>query len=707
MNRISSPVPRVDAAAKAAGRASYVADLKPEGMLYAVSVRTTIARGRILSINYPDLPDGYTIVDSSDIPEGGRNTILMITDDWPVFADDEVTFLGQTIALVVGPDRTRLRAIASKVSVEYDEVTPAFSINDSLALRGGPIHGDDNVFVDYSFEKGSWEEAKEASDRVIEEEFSTGYQEHVYMEPQGCLTLLENGVLTLHASTQCPFYLKKALVNTLGLEGGKIRVVQAHTGGGFGGKEHYPDVIATAAAVATLKTKSPFQLVLDRHEDMMYTPKRHPSRIVFRTAVDSSGSILGMDIDVLLNAGAYITCSAVVLQRAIFTATGVYEIPNVRVRGRALATNTVPSDAFRGFGAPQALFAIELHMDHLAEEAGVEAVAFKKKYFLEKGSPTITGGEIRDEVLLDEMFKQVDIESEYTRKHSGLEAGRGIGVSFFNHGCAFTGSGERDAIRGKVALEKDSGDRVKVLAAGAEIGQGLFTTLRKVVAAVLDIPIDRVLYDLPDTGLVPNSGPTCASRSIMVVGYMLQEAAKELKSGWRNGEYQRVLKEYTHPPHLTWDQETLSGDAYPTYGWGVNVIEVEVDPATFEVEVVGIWTKYDIGVAIDRRIMEGQAHGGTVQGLGYAALEKLEFSDGRFEQVTMADYSIPTSLDYPRVNTDFIENPYPFGPFGAKGAGELVLDGAAPALALAVQQAVGKPVYSIPLTPESIMELIG
>ena len=164
--------------------------------------------------------------------------------------------------------------------------------------------------------------------------------------------------------------------------------------------------------------------------------------------------------------------------------------------------------------------------------------------------------------------------------------------------------------------------------------------------------------------------------------------------------------EADHPPHLAWDQESLSGDAYPTYGWGVNVIEVEVDPETFEIVVLGIWTKFDIGVAIDQRIMEGQAHGGTVQGLGYASLEKLALTDGRFEQTTMADYTIPTSLDYPPVNTDFIENPYPFGPFGAKGAGELVLDGAAPALALAVEQAVGRPVYSIPLTPESIMELL-
>ena len=707
MNPISAPIPRVDAAEKAAGKAAYISDLQFEGMIYAVSIRTTVPRGRIVSIDYPDLPKGYFFVDSRDIPAGGKNTILMIIDDWPVFADDEVRFLGQTIALVVGPDRTRLRRIADEVSVVYEEAAGAFSIDDALALKGGPLFGDDNVFVDYSFEKGSWEEAEKTGTRVIEEEFSTGYQEHVYMEPQGCTALLEDGVLTLHASTQCPFYLKKALANTLGFDQEKIRVVQAHTGGGFGGKEHYPDVIATAAAVAAVKTGKPVQFVLDRHEDMLYTPKRHPSRVLYRTAVDGEGRILGMDIDVKLNAGAFLTCSEVVLQRAIFTATGVYEIPHIRVRGRAMATNTVPSDAFRGFGAPQALFAIELHMDHLAKNAGADSVEYRQHYFLKKGSATITGGTVRDVVLLDEMLDKVKANSEYNQKEPVSGKGRGIGISFFNHGCAFTGSGERDVIQASVALEKDSNNIVKILAAGAEIGQGLFTTFRKVVSRMLGLPIEEVLYDPPDTSRVPNSGPTCASRSIMVVGYLLQEAARELKSKWIDGEYQKVERRYEHPPHLEWNQERFAGDAYPTYGWGVNIVEAEVDPDTFEVTVAGIWTIYDIGVAIDERILAGQAHGGVIQGLGLGSLEKLELIDGRFAQATMADYTIPTSLDYPAVNTEFVENPYPFGPYGAKGAGELVLDGSAPALALAVQQAVGEPVYSLPLTPESIMEISG
>ena len=715
MASVSTPVPRVDAAQKAAGVAGYVADLKVEGVLYARSVRSSVPRGRIVSVSYPDLPTGYTVVDWRDIPEGGKNTILMIDDDWPVFARDEVRFVGQTLGLIVGPDRTTLSRLVEEVAVEYEEATPAYTIEDSLSLRGGALQGEDNVFVEYLLEKGDWAGAEKAAARIVEEEFSTGFQEHVYMEPQGCLMLREKGVLTLYASTQCPFYLRKALANTLGLPKEEIRVVQAHTGGGFGGKEHYPDVLATALGVAVLKTESPVQMVLDRHEDMMYTSKRHPSRIRFRTALDRKGAIIGMDIDTVLNAGAYITCSSVVLQRAILSATGVYDIPNARVRGRALATNTVPSDAFRGFGAPQALFAIETHMDHLAAEAAKEAgaeatadpAAFKRRYFLENGSETVSGGLVHDAVLLETMLERIEAASGYTRKRREAGPGRGIGISFFNHGCGFTGAGERDVIRGKVILSKNADGIVRIGAAGVDMGQGVLTTFKKVVAGVLDIPMEQIVYDLPDTTVVPDSGPTCASRSIMVVGYLLQEAAKSLREQWRPGEAQEVVQEYRHPEHLSWDQDRLRGDAYPAYGWGINVIEIQVDPLTYEIDVEHIWTVYDVGVPIDTRIVEGQVHGGMIQALGYASLEKLELLDGRFRQVTMADYAIPTALDYPPVETDLVENPYPFGPFGAKGAGELVFDGAAPALAQAVEQALGRKVYAIPLTPERLMELAG
>ncbi len=705
MGKLSAPVARVDAAEKASGTARYVADLRVEGMLYAKMVRSTKARAKILSVHYPDLPEGYFAIDARDIPPGGVNGIRVIKDDWPVFAADEVRFKGQTIALLVGPDRGTLASLAAAVRVEYEEREPAYTIQDSLALSGGPIHGRDNLFADYRFEKGDPDAAFKRASLIVEEELCTGFQEHVYLEPQGCLGLWENGRIVLHAAMQCPYYLKKSVVHALGCREEDVRVVQPPTGGGFGGKEHYPDVLATAVAVAIRRVHRPVQIIYDRSEDMRFTSKRHPARIRFRTALDREGRVSAMEVDTCLNAGAYETCSSVVLQRSIFTATGVYNIPHVRVRGRACATNVVPSDAFRGFGAPQALFAIEMHMDHLARGQGADPVDFKRAHFLVKGDATVTNGRIHDEVMLPRMLERILAVSGYREKTAAAAQGRGIGVSFFLHGCGFTGSGERDIIKARVVLKKLADGRVRILAANTDMGQGLLTTFRKVVAHGLGLPISRILFDRPDTDLVPDSGPTVASRSIMVVGYLLQEAAKKLKAQWKDGEEQEVRQEYVHPGYLSWNPDTLMGDAYPTYGWGINAVEVKVDPVTGEADVLDAWTIYDVGSPVDSLIVEGQAQGGMVQALGYGGLEKLELKDGAFRQDSMADYTIPTSLDFPPVHVELVENPYPFGPSGAKGAGELVFDGGAPAFALAVQNAIGAEVREIPLTPERILEL--
>jgi len=704
MSSIATPVQRLDALPKAEGRAAYLADLRFDGMLHARIVASPCARGRVVSIRYPELPPGYAAVDARDIPAGGLNRILMIKDDWPVFADAEVRFKGQTVALIVGPERQALSELVASTRVECREETPVVSIDDSLALVGGPLHGTDNLFADYRLVKGDPDAAFARAASVVEERFSTGAQEHVYLEPQGCVAVPAGDRITLHASTQCPFYVRKAVAHALGWPRERVRVVVPEVGGGFGGKEHYPDVLATAAAVAALKTGRPVRLVLDRAEDMRVTCKRHPSRIAFRTALDDRGSVIGMEIDILLDAGAYETCSPVVLQRALFTSTGVYDIPNVRVRGRAVATNVVPSDAFRGFGAPQALFAIEMHMDHLARRAGVDGVDFRRRHFLRQGATTLTNGRIHEDVPLGPMLERAMVASGYQAKAVPQGIGRGIGISFAAHGCAFTGSGERDLIKARVGLRKGADDRVQILAAGVDMGQGLATAFRKVVAAALGVPLASVRYDRADTDAMPDSGPTIASRSTMIVGRLLELAARELKEKWRDGGEQETWQDYAHPQQLSWNPETLQGDAYPAWGWGVNAVEVAVDRATREVTVVKAWAVYDAGVPVDRLALEGQAHGGMAQALGWAALEVLENRGGEYRQVTLADYAIPTSLDAPPIEVDFVENPYPLGPFGAKGAGELVFDGAAAAFALAVQQAVGTEFNDIPLSAERIAE---
>ncbi len=707
--KISTPIKRVDAGMKTGGSTRYIGDIPFEGMLYGKVVRSSRARAKVKGVHVPVLPEGYYYIDAGDIPEGGKNRIEMIKDDWPVFADREVRFIGETIGLLVGPDRKELNRLRDEVKVEYEELTPVFTIEEAEAVKGGPVHGKDNVYGDYHLKKGDPDAAFAEADRIIEDTVRTGYQEHIYMEPQGVIARVqEDGKLGVFFSGQCPFYVRHAVSATMGVPEEQVEVQQTVTGGAFGGKEHYPDVISTPLAVAAGKIGKPIGLFFDRIEDISFTPKRHPSTTHFRTALDKEGNIIAMDIDVRLNAGAYESCSLVVLQRAIFSVNSVYNIPNVKIRGRAFATNNVPSDAYRGFGAPQGLFAMETHMSHVARAIGAEELELKGRYLLKQGDVTVTNGRIHEEVKLPEMIRRIEEMSGYRRKVKEYTPGswKGIGLSLFNHGSGFTGNGEQEIIKGVVKMRKRADGIVDLLVSNVEMGQGLQTTFRKIAAMVLEIPVDSVVYNDPNTGLVPDSGPTCASRSIAIVGYLVQEAAKKLKKRWDESDVVEVSHQYETPEGLIpWDQNNLQGDAYPSYGWGVNVVEVEVDPLTYEVTTKGIWAVHDVGVAIDEKIVEGQVDGGIIQALGYGSLEKLEVKDGRFQQKTMADYTIPTSMDFPRIKSSLVDNPYEYGPFGAKGAGELVFDGAAAAFADAVQMAVDGDIKQIPVTPEYIMEV--
>ncbi len=707
--KISTSIKRVDAGIKTGGAARYISDIPFDGLLYGKIVRSSRARAIIKSVSVPALPKGYYYIDAKDIPSGGRNRIEMIKDDWPVFADEHVRFIGETIGLLVGPDRKELNRLRDEVKVEYEDLTPVFSIEEAEALKGGPIHGDDNTYADYRLQKGDPDAAFAKAARVIEDTIQTGYQEHIYMEPQGVVARTEDdGKLGIFFSGQCPFYVRHAVSATMGVPEDQIRVQQAVTGGAFGGKEHYPDVISTPLAVAARKIGRPIGLFFDRVEDISFTPKRHPSVTRFKTALDEDGNILGMDIDVRIDAGAYESCSMVVLQRAIFSVNSVYNIPNVKIRGRAFATNNVPSDAYRGFGAPQGLFAMEAHMSHLARAIKVDELKLKQQYLLKQGDVTVTNGRIHEEVKLPEMIQRIDGMSGYSKKLKEYTPGswKGVGISLFNHGSGFTGNGEQEIIKGVVKMRKRADGLVDLLVSNVEMGQGLQTTFRKIAAMVLELPVDSVIYNDPNTDLVPDSGPTCASRSIAVVGYLVQEAAKKLKDRWEESDIVEVQQQYEPPEGLVpWDQEKLQGDAYPSYGWGVNVIEVEVDPLTYEVITKGIWAVHDVGVAIDEKVVEGQVDGGIIQALGYGSLEKLEAKEGRFQQKTMADYTIPTTMDFPKIKSALVDNPYQYGPFGAKGAGELVFDGAAAAFADAVQMAINGDVKQIPVTPEYIMEV--
>jgi CO/xanthine dehydrogenase Mo-binding subunit len=688
-------VVRKDGAAKAAGRARYVDDLTRPGLLYARTIRSAIPCGEITGLRLAFDTSGFTVVDARDIP--GRNVVSLITDDQPCLADRRVRHRAEPILLLAHEDRERL--LRAAVEVDYRPETPILDAERS-----------DRVFKHVAIAKGDVGEGFRRADHVIDGEYRTGHQEHLYIEPNGMLAVPENGGVTVWGSLQCPYYVHRALAVLLGLPDDKVRVVQAETGGGFGGKEEYPSMIAGHACLLALKSGRPVKLVYDRVEDMLATTKRHPSIVRHRTGVTRDGRLTAMDIDVLMDGGAYCTLSPVVLSRGCLHATGPYRCDHVRVGGRVVMTNTPPNGAFRGFGAPQTLFAIDAHMDRIAEALRMDPARLREINALRPGDTTATGQVLgRDAAALD-VLRAAVARSEYRRKRRQYRGtNRGIGVSLFFHGAGFTGSGEVK-LRSKASLELTPAG-VRILVASTEIGQGQRTAHAQIVADTLGLPYDSVDVAVADTSQVPDSGPTVASRTTMVVGGLLKQCAAEMRKTLGRltpAAYLRahgalvVTKQYEPPPGLVWDDDTYRGSAYGSYGWACDVIEVERDPVTEEIRPIRVTTAHEIGKAIFPLGARGQIEGGTAQGLGYALTEEVVMRDGAMANAQLTNYIVPTTLDTPPIDVVLVEKPYAHGPYGAKGVGEMPFDGVAPAVVNAIRS-LGIDVREVPATPERVM----
>ena len=695
---ISEPVVKLDHNIKVRGQAVYLADHPMEGVLFGKTLRSNRAYAKILSVAVPPLPEGYVVVDWQDVP--GRNGVRIIDYDMPVFAKDTVEFIGDPIAIVAGPDEREVLRILEEIRVEYEDLEPVLDMEQS-----------ETEFYNFGYEKGRVDEAFMSADRVYEEVLETGYQEHGYLETNAIQAVPEGDKIRIHGSIQCPYYVHKAVQEVLGAQAKQVQVVQDITGGGFGGKEDYPSILASRAAVVARKAGKPVRLVYDRQEDMAYTAKRHPTKSRYRAAV-KDGRVVAMEIDVLYNAGAYKTLSMVVLQRGTICANGVYNVENLRVNGRAMKTNTVPCGAFRGFGAPQTFFAVEMMMAHIAKDLGADPLAFKAAHLAKQGDETSTRGKYHFPVPLQVMSEKLAAASNYWEKRENYanqpngRYQRGIGCSFSYHGAGFTGTGERDTIKAKVALEKHPDGTVEILTAGAEMGQGIFTTFAKIVAKELELPLERIVIAMPDTDRVPDSGPTVASRSIVVVGELLRRAAVQLKGEWQEGECQRVEEHFRQPDwQIPFDYATFRGDPYPTYSWGAHCVEVEVDTYTGEQKVLGAWGCYDVGTPIDETVVIGQMEGGFVQGIGYAHMEQMHYDRrGRIRNISYSDYTMPTAMDVPKLEILLHVEEYPEGPYGAKGAGELPIVGVPGAYVNALEQAVGTEFYHIPVTMEDTLQ---
>jgi CO/xanthine dehydrogenase Mo-binding subunit len=697
MTSVGSSIPRKDGQDKVAGRARYVDDLQFPNMLHGRTVRSTIPRGHVIDVRVAETP-GLVVVDHRDIP--GHNIIDLIELDQPCLVEREIRHVAEPIVLLAHEDRETLWSV--NVVIAEEPIPAVLTLEEASELQ------DELTII-----KGDVAQGFAEADLIIEGEYRTGHQEQLYIETNGVIAVPDDDGIVIYGSLQCPYYVHRALMKLLDLPASKVRVIQTETGGGFGGKEEYPNMIAGHAALLALKAQRPVKIIYDRTEDMVATTKRHPFVVRHKTGVKRDGTLTAQEVDIRVDGGAYITLTPVVLSRGAIHSTGPYRCENVSVHGRAFMTNTPPNGAFRGFGAPQTLFAVEVHMDRIAKELGMDPVAFRRHNALRPGDTNATGSVMKEDCsaveVLDEAVRRSDFLNKWQSQQT-IENGkrRGVGLALYYHGSGFTGGGEvKLASRAAVEVVEHG---VKVLVGSAEIGQGTRTIHAQIVADALGIPVDDVYTALPDTNAVPDSGPTVASRTCMVVGGILHRAAVELKEklgGLTPQQYYKeygalqVTQQYEPPPGLVWDDESYRGDAYGTFAYACNVAEIEIDTTTYEIRPLHMTVVHEIGKAIHPVLLAGQIEGGTAQGIGYALLENVVMRDGEMANPTLTNYIVPTTLDTPPMDVHIMERPYQFGPFGAKGVGELPIDGPAPALVNAVRYA-GFDVTSIPVLPEAL-----
>lgn len=754
---VGQGIPRFDGDEKVRGVAQYADDIPVPDGWYGQVVRSPVSCGRLKKLTWDPAFDWsrVCVVTPEDIP--GENIVDLMGRDMPFLAYDWIQYKGEPLALIAAPTRALARAAASFVHAEIEEHPPLLTLDEMVAqYKADPskLH----LLAAQTISKGSLEQGLAMADLVVEGEYSAGHQEQLYIEPQGMVAFPEpDGGVFIQGSLQCPYYIAPELIVTLKLPLEKIRVKQTCVGGAFGGKEEFPTLIAGYCALLALKCRKPVKIIYDRHQDILYTTKRHPVWVRHRTGLKRDGSITAMQVEFLLDGGAYTTLSPVVLYRGILHTTLGYRCPNVFVDGRVYRTNTFPNGAFRGFGAPQAIWALESHIDRCAAQLGIAPDAFRLQNALHLGDTTATGQVIAEPMGTPDVLEKTLARSDFARKRARCTRGDptakkwyGVGLAFFGHGSGFTGDGEA-RLKAKAALDlelfDDGAPGVNIRISSTEMGQGTFTIMPQIAADGLSLPLARVRCPHPDTKYVPDSGPTVASRTTMIVGSTVFGAAQKLKTQLEafaseaffggapaelvNGCFrhrytadtqpfdavarrliqergpQRVYNQFQLPPTIRWDQKTFRGDSYPSYSWGCNVAEVEIDPLTLELKVTRITSVWDIGRVVNPVLAKGQIEGGLVQALGYAVMEKIKIRDGLYDASRMQTYIVPTMLDAPEMIVEFIEYPYTHSAPGAKGVGEIPMDGLAPAIANAVEAATGIRLNELPITPEALLARLG
>jgi len=706
---VGKSITRADAASKADGSLKYSDDLEFHG-LYGAVVRSSVAYGKILSIVFDEGFDfsEFTVVDYRDIDGKNINTILM--DDQPFLAYEKVRHIGEPILLLAHKSKEALVEAQKHIDIEYETFTPLFSIKDALEKKS-IIFGDDNIYKKINTKKGK--EPDYNTLQSLTKTYKTPHQEQLYLEPQSMIAYYRDGDIKVLGSMQCPFYVESALEN---LTGKKVEVEQANTGGAFGGKEDYPSIMAAFVYLLSKKSKQDVKLIYSRSEDIAFTTKRHPAEMEYKSYFDEKGKLHALHIKLFLDGGAYCTLTPVVQARAVLHSAGFYDCEYIQVDSYSLATNTPPNGAFRGFGAPQAIFGIERHMDDIARYLSISPMSVREINLPTSSSMSVTDAKIDAYRGVRTIFERAREKSDFDKKYESKNANRGIGMALFMHGGGFTGIGET-LLASEVLLVLHPSGNVEIKIGSTEMGQGTLTALPQIVADRLNIPIDIVQYHTPNTAKVANSGPTVASRTVMIVGELLIQSADKLREAIGEysdiSSYKEAVKKYLDlnqtnefrttykkPQEIVWDEEKFYGNGYDGYSLGCYVAEVEVDPVDYQVKVKEFYAFNDVGKVVNPLMAEGQVEGGVAQGIGYALYERVVHEEGRVKNSRLSDYIVPLASDLPKLFVEFAKSDAK-----SKGLGELPMDGPAAAVANALSHAVGCEFDTIPVRAEDVEKL--
>jgi CO/xanthine dehydrogenase Mo-binding subunit len=748
---IGKSVPRVDALEKVIGAAKFCADIKMPGMLIGKVKRSPYPFARVISVDkrrarkLPGVEAVVTAWDVNQFPYG-----ILAPDELPL-CREYARYIGDEIAGVAAIDEDTANEALDLIKVEYEELTPVFDPERAMEPDAPQVHPElkevkNNVAYHIAYARGDGQ-ALMSADFVIEDRFSTPIQHQAYLEPLACIANWDaSGKLTLWIPCQTPFPARATIARALGIPGSHVRIIQTYVGGGFGGKGQ-PKRFFHISAFLSKRAGKPVKIVLSRGEDFETARPAVPELIDLRLGFNRDGSLAGKHMVITADAGAYMGTGFAVLDASAVRTGSLYRIPHIKVAANLVYTNKVPTGSLRGFGNPQAHFAMESLMDMAAEELGIDPLELRLKNATQKGDITAHGW-IINSCGLSESLKLSAAKSKWRNKRKQGRKNHGIGIA-----CMVHASGNR-AINpvydgSSAIIRMDEFGKIKVISGEVDLGQGASTVFAQIAAEELAIPLEDVEILPVDTDLSPFCIGTVGSRVATIGGNAVRMAAKDVKKqllGYAAEELRTKVRDIgigerrvyskTAPekgisiedlafttvlkkrggapitgigsyvisdPVVLPDRETKYGNLSVGYTFGTQIVEVSVDPETGKVDILHVWSSYDIGRVINPVAAEGQMEGGVTQAMGFTLSEEYLMENGKMLNSNFHDYKIPTWMNMPKIHTFFIETNNPGSPYGVKGLGESTVVPTPPAIVNAIHDAVGVRIKELPVTPEKIL----